>query len=237
MDLWVDPVLRLVACGLLSLVVRSGGVLDTNGAFFAGVMGFLVWSTQGFQWVVVMITFVLTSTLATKYRYARKRKLWVAEEKGGTRQSRNVMANGLAPVLIAVMGHVYQVPDLHLIFLGSVAAAMGDTLASELGVLSTSEPYLVTTLQRVERGTDGGVSLLGEAACLLGGFIIGAVGVLMGFPEPGKVMGVALLGAFAGCNLDSLLGATLEQRGLVTNEIVNFLATLTGAYTATFFMV
>jgi uncharacterized protein (TIGR00297 family) len=235
--LWIEPVLRLVACALLSLVVRSSGVLDTNGSFFAGVMGFLVWSTQGFQWVVVMITFVLTSTLATKYRYARKRKLWVAEEKGGTRQSRNVMANGLAPTIIAVLGKVYGVADLHLVFVGSVAAAMGDTLASELGVLSTSEPYLITTLQRVERGTDGGISLLGEAACLTGGFIIGVVGVLLGLPDPPRVMGVALLGAFAGCNLDSILGATLEQRGLVTNEIVNFLATLTGAYTATFFMV
>jgi uncharacterized membrane protein len=37
--------------------------------------------------------------------------------------------------------------------------------------------------------------------------------------------GVALAAAFAGNLLDSVLGATIERRGLVTNDMVNFAGT------------
>jgi uncharacterized membrane protein len=42
------------------------------------------------------------------------------------------------------------------------------------------------------------------------------------------VAGAGVVGAMA----DSLLGATLERRGLLDNEAVNFLATLTAAWLA-----
>ena len=39
----------------------------------------------------------------------------------------------------------------------------------------------------------------------------------------------ALLGGFLGTNFDSLLGATLQSRGLLSNNGVNLFATLFGA--------
>lgn len=50
---------------------------------------------------------------------------------------------------------------------------LADTLASELGVLSNSEPLLLTSLKKVPRGTNGGVSLLGMGFSAVGGGVIG----------------------------------------------------------------
>jgi uncharacterized membrane protein len=50
---------------------------------------------------------------------------------------------------------------------------MGDTLASELGILSNTPPILLTTLKTVPPGTNGALSLLGTAASIGGGMAMG----------------------------------------------------------------
>ena len=50
---------------------------------------------------------------------------------------------------------------------------MGDTLASELGILSTTAPVLITSLKTVPPGTNGAISRLGTLASVGGGSLIG----------------------------------------------------------------
>lgn len=103
--------------------------------------------------------------------------------------------------------------------LGHFACCLGDTLASELGILSKGEPRLITDLKVVPRGTNGGMSAEGTAWSIAGG---GVMGIVMGvclFLE-NKACGVSTLsglvgwGAFAGgfgSLVDSLLGATVQR--------------------------
>jgi uncharacterized membrane protein len=50
---------------------------------------------------------------------------------------------------------------------------MGDTLASELGILSTTPPILITTFKTVPPGTNGAISRLGILASIFGGLLMG----------------------------------------------------------------
>lgn len=58
--------------------------------------------------------------------------------------------------------------------IANYAAVAADTFSSELGILSKSTPRLITslTLRKVPRGTNGGVTLVGLGAGLLGSIII-----------------------------------------------------------------
>ncbi|KAH8879987.1 hypothetical protein GQ53DRAFT_17145 [Thozetella sp. PMI_491] len=58
--------------------------------------------------------------------------------------------------------------------IANYACVSADTFSSELGILAKSQPRLITslTLRKVPRGTNGGVSLLGLGAGLLGSIII-----------------------------------------------------------------
>jgi uncharacterized membrane protein len=58
------------------------------------------------------------------------------------------------------------------------STCLADTLASELGILSTSRPLHILSWSPVPKGTNGGVSYLGLAVSALGGLIMGVVGVV-----------------------------------------------------------
>jgi uncharacterized protein (TIGR00297 family) len=118
-------------------------------------------------------------------------------------------------------------------YVGTVATATGDTLASEIGVTSKGPTYLITNFRRAKVGEDGGVSLLGEMAALAGTLIIGTLAFLFGMiPSLPLSLLVAVAGGFLGTNIDSVLGAVLQKRGILTNSSVNLVATLLGGLIA-----
>lgn len=75
------------------------------------------------------------------------------------------------------------------------AAVAADTFSSELGILSKSRPRLITSwnLRQVPPGTNGGVTVWGLVAGLLGSLIIvlASVALIPFCPESSSVMGVA----------------------------------------------
>ena len=105
------------------------------------------------------------------------------------------------------------------------AAVAADTLSSELGILSSASPVLITSLRKVPRGTNGGVTLWGLLAGLAGGSLIGLTSVILGTFCPSSTLAgagtwkvgekigwgvtVAVVG-LAGSVLDSVLGAVLQ---------------------------
>ncbi|KAF8582403.1 hypothetical protein K439DRAFT_1391736 [Ramaria rubella] len=106
--------------------------------------------------------------------------------------------------------------------IGHFACCLGDTLASELGILSPTRPILITTLRSVPPGTNGGMSLVGTTVSFLGGGIIGlSVAVTMLVQSQAcreqslnllmTLSGWGLAGGGIGSLLDSLMGATIQR--------------------------
>jgi len=207
---------------LVGLFFLKVGVFDATGFASATVTGGLVLIFGGVSWFIVLVSFLVFTSLFTKYKYETKNAMSILKDKGGVRTWKNVVANGLIAA-IAALGHGvtalrWGIPSstvYHSLFLGAVSTAAADTLATEIGLLSRSAPRLITNLsERVNRGVSGGVSPLGELASLLGAFIVGVTSLAFTFGgfSVGKTFTLVLFSGFLGSTLDSVLGATIQAR-------------------------
>lgn len=226
----LGPVLLLLGLGMFYSV--RAGKLTTAAAGTGGVLGLLIYLGSGFGGLVLLALFFGLGTAASGWRVADKRRLGLAEENKGRRTAGQVLANaGVAGVLGLLAWQIpAYAPLAHLMLAGSFAAATADTLASELGNIYGRRYYNILTLRPDARGLNGVVSLEGTALGLAGTAVLAAV-YCLGFGW-GPAFGWLLVAGTAGNLVDSVLGATLERRGVLSNNVVNFLNTLTGALVA-----
>jgi uncharacterized protein (TIGR00297 family) len=115
-------------------------------------------------------------------------------------------------------------------YVGCVATAAADTLASEIG-MTGGIPYMITTFRKVPIGTNGGVTARGEVVALAGGLAVSLVALLLNVITP-WMMVICTFASFVGTNIDSFVGATLENRGFLGNAGTNLLATAGGGLCA-----
>lgn len=223
---------RMIMIYIFALVLGLGAYWaragDVDAILSEIIICILVVLFAGFSWFLLLLCFYLLGGAFTRYGYAKKEKLGIAQSGGGVRGYKNVYSNSLVPLALAILYGLYSSDLILFAYLGSVATACGDTLASEIGETSSTPPRMITTLRRVEPGVDGGVTALGEAASVLGAAAVGVLAVAIGMSGL-QGLAAAVLGGFLGTNFDSLLGATLQRTGMLTNNGVNLMATLFGA--------
>jgi len=217
----------------LGYVSYRTGTASVPGMVTGVLLGLLTIVFGGVGWFAILIAFFGIGGLSAKYRYDEKSERGVAEDNEGARGSGNVLGNA-AVALVAVIGFAaspgvgVDATLFRFAFTGSLAAAMSDTLSSEIGVLF-DDPRLITTLERVDPGTDGGVTWQGYAVGVVGAGVVAAVAVgVFAFDAPGVAALTVVCGGVAGMTVDSVLGAVIEG-GRVGNQTVNFLGTLAGA--------
>jgi uncharacterized protein (TIGR00297 family) len=212
---------------------------DLSGLFSAALVGIILLvftAPQGPQWFLVMLAFFILGSAATKYKFEYKKRIGVEQGKGGARGYRNVFANGIVAAAAAVLFGVFQQPLFVVMYVGCVATAAADTLASEIGVTG-GIPRLITTLKQVPIGTNGGITVTGETVALFGGFIVSFIAMLLHVITP-QMMAICTLAGFVGTNIDSVVGATLENKGFLGNAGTNLIATLGGGiFSVLLFMV
>jgi len=166
----------------------------------------------------LIVLFVLTFA-ATRYGRQKKESRGLAEARSGRRASQVVANLGVAAVFAAL--------GWYGACLAALAEATADTVSSEVGQAIGGPTWLITKFRRVPAGRDGGVSVAGTLAGLVGAGLV----VLVGLPglvswRDGVVLFVC---ACAGLAFDSVLGATVEERGWLGNDLVNFCSTLFAA--------
>lgn len=184
------------------------------------LVGYLVFGGAGLVGECQLFTFFILSVLATRHKRALKGKA-----HGELRDAWQVLANGGVAAAVGLVAMI-DIPhrDMYTVTIaGSLAAALADTLSSELGVVYGKRTVNILTFRKDQRGLDGVISLEGTLIGAAGACIIGA---FYGWSKPMWI--IAMAGILANV-MDSVLGAAAERQGLMGNNMVNFLTTLTGA--------
>lgn len=222
----------VLGLGGMALFAWSIKALDGPGAMAAFGMGLVIVLQTDVGWLVLLVSFTAISVVATKIGQGTKEARKAAESRGGERGVRNVLANGLAAMFMVLFLPWAGETAVALAFATAVAAVTADTMASEIGALSSKARRIVPPFELLRVGQNGGVSWLGQVASLLGAAVIGGLAIpLLGVSV--ELAWIPVLAGFLGCQMDSILGATLERDAEhdrpLTKEDVNFLASITPA--------
>ncbi|KAG6187236.1 hypothetical protein E4U36_008259 [Claviceps purpurea] len=242
----MKPVIAVPLTLALVLRARAKNSLTPAGLFAATLTAiahaYHPWNLP----FVLLCVFFLAGTRVTHIKENVKATL-TQSSKGtsggeGPRTHVQVFANSLMASILT-LAHGYQLrtrmaanpnPERSMCYswggdllvvgiIANYAAVAADTFSSELGILSTSQPRLITslTLRKVPPGTNGGVTLLGLAAGFLGSMVI-VVASMVFLPTctGGEawtlaqrrtfMLGMVVWGAL-GSVLDSVLGAVLQR--------------------------
>jgi len=216
----------LIAGMLLSIRFKK---LTITAAITGAIMGLLIYQGAGLTGIGMLTLFFILGSGATGWQIHSKQQIGAAEKDKGRRTAGQVIANGGVAALIGAI--IWRMPEAaashRLMMAGSLAAATADTLASELGTVYGKRFYNIITFKKDQRGLDGVVSLEGTLIGIAGAALI-AVVYSIGFGWNINFLWIVIGGAI-GNLADSVLGATLERKHLIGNNVVNFLNTLIGA--------
>jgi len=239
MDLFIALSVLLI-CILTGLITYDFSLLTLDGSLTAIVVGLIIGLTHP-AWIVLLFGFLISGVAVTRYHFSEKKEKGVQEGKKGERGYMNVLSTGSVPVLIAILSLAFIPYKLSpVLFIIAISTAASDTLASEIGVLS-GKAWLITNFKEVEPGTNGGISPKGTLWALIGALSTSIVGgIFLKYAEyyPSGIYYLIVPGLFGflGCMIDSLLGATLENRGIIGKGSVNFLSALIAVFSAFFFL-
>jgi uncharacterized protein (TIGR00297 family) len=255
---WLAVGALIVGSSVLLVLARRRQWLSAGAVPPAIAIGLAVLAGTGAGGAVLLLWFLASTSTLTRFRGGRKLRDGAEHAASSTgRSARQVWANGGVAAACALLALVPGLDHVAAGAAGALSAATADSWATEVGTAFRGRTVLVTSLREVSPGTSGGISVVGTVAGLAGSLSSGWLVMIasdwwatpwlggvasvgserwLDGSDSGLAAGAAVgLAGAIGMLVDSLLGATLEDRwSRVDNEAVNLLATLTGATVAVF---
>jgi len=236
------PVVAMLPAQTLQAVALNSGLavlgtakgqkaLTPAGLVHAWALGVMLWGSLGWRGWSTGVLYLVGGAAVTKVKKAKKESMGIAEGRGGMRGPENVWGSAATAAVCALATVAYpaRAKLLRLGFVASLATKLSDTFASEIGKAYGKTTYMITTLRPCKPGDEGGVSLEGTLAGVVGSIIITAHGLACSLISASAVA-PSLVAAFLATNIESLIGASAQGRfAWLTNEVVNFIMTVIGA--------
>jgi uncharacterized protein (TIGR00297 family) len=208
-----------IAFGLLAYLLRG---VTRDGALAGTLSAFVIYVGLGPGGFVTLLAVFVLTWLCTRAGSQKKHQLGLAQDHRG-RDAGQVLANVAAAALFAAVASRHV--GFGVAFVAAMAEAAADTSQSEIGEIASGRAWLITSFREVAPGTNGGVTFIGLLAGAIAAAVVALVARLTHVIDPG-LAGIAGVGGFLGSIVDSLLGATIERRGWLNNNAVNFLSTM-----------
>jgi uncharacterized protein (TIGR00297 family) len=240
-------------CVIMAFASYRKRIFDLSGSLSAFAVGMVIGICGSVLWLILLLVFLISSFAATRYRFDWKRKQGYQEGSKGERNWRNIVANGGIPTSIALVSFVTEAlangdVDANMfpkdvasfLFVSAIAVAAADTAASEIGIIDP-RVYLITTFKRTERGRDGGISLTGQLVAFVAAAYTSVVAYVVFAAFDTELLAgprtllIPMLCGFFGCQIDSVIGATLETKGKIGKLGNNFLSIAIGTILAFLF--
>lgn len=201
--------------------------LSGSGILVAAAVGAALWVGAGAAFLLLLLVFFATSSALSRSLDAQSSS---KTERSG-RTAVQVLANGGVATVAALAGMAGFLPGAPFAVAGALAAAMSDTWATELGTAAAWPTRLISNGQLVSPGSSGGVSWPGTAAACIASLLLGLVAAALTLDPPVVLWpAVTVPAGMFGMTIDSLIGATLEDRvAWMDNQAVNLFGTAAGA--------
>lgn len=218
----------VVAIGF-AVIARTLGAVTDGGALVGVVVAFVLMLAAGLAGFLPLLTVFVITVLTTRWGYARKQQLGVAE-RGPGRTASQVLAN-LGAATLCALPAVWFPRFTGMLMIGAMAAlaeAAADTASSEIGEASARAAYMITDFREAPIGANGAISVAGTLAGCIAACLVAWVSAFFEVVSWNWTPLIALAGV-AGMVLDSVLGATWERSGKMGNDGVNFVSTVFAA--------
>ena len=232
----MDPLISAAVAIILSLVLSAvawkTGMLTGHGGIAAAAVLLVIGVLGGLDWLLMLVVFALVGFIVTKIAFSKKKDKGVQEGTSGERGWKNIVGVALAPAIISILN--FTIPGHHdlmsVVYLSTITVAASDTVASEIGVRD-ARTWLITTFEKVTAGTNGGISVLGSAVSFVAALAVAVLGWVILFRDLSWLLLIPAFAGMAGNLLDSLFGATIEDR-YITKYTNNFVTGLLGGLIA-----
>jgi uncharacterized protein (TIGR00297 family) len=199
------------AIGIVSLYFKF---LAVSGSVATFLLATIIYGIGGWKWTTPILTFFIISSLLSKMGKVNKKKLKNIFDKTDKRDVGQVAANGgVAGILIVTWHFIPDNAAVYYLFLASIAAVTADTWGTEIGTMWKGKPRSIVSMQVVEPGTSGGISLQGTFGALTGALIVTGSAFFVNRSEFSVPLFAAIVfSGLIGSLIDSLIGATIQAQ-------------------------
>ena len=223
----------------LIFLFRRVPLMTKGGWISAGVLGSILWGCLSWQGWSSVVIYLFLGSLVTKIGYKFKNEKGIAEKRGGKRGPENVWGSAATGLFFAIMVKLNftNLVFYKIGFAASFAAKLADTFGSEIGKRFGRNTYLITSFRKVERGTEGGISLEGTAASALGAIFMSLIMFILNIISTKYQFLIVAISGFLATISESFIGAKFQDKYKLSNELVNSIQTSISSIIAIFVLI
>ena len=224
---------------ILIYIFHKIPLMTKGGWISAGILGTILWGCLSWQGWMSVVIYLLFGSLVTKIGYKFKKEQGIAEKRGGRRGPENVWGSAATGLVLAIMTKFNPANEVlfKVGFASSFSAKLADTFGSEIGKRFGKETYLITSLKKVERGTEGGISIEGTLASIFGSIFMAFIMLSLSIISTKSHFTIVAVSGFLATLSESIIGARFQNKYKLSNEMVNAIQTSVASVIAIFALI